>query len=118
MEPLETSDAPPGAARLAVPDAKPLAPSPRAIAVSWPARSREQEMSERQRRWSWWAEKGAVAVATLAAFALAITVWLTQHALDSAADVLVRGDGDALVASVIGALSDAEWPVTSKTLSV
>jgi two-component system sensor histidine kinase HydH len=75
-------------------------------------------MNERQRRWSWWAEKGAVAIATLAAVSLAVTVWLTQHALDGAADVLIRGDGDALVTRVIGDLLDADWPVTSQTLTL
>ncbi len=74
-------------------------------------------MSERQRRWSWWAEKGAVAMATLAAGFLAVTVWLTQKAFDGAADVLIRGDGDALVDRVIADFLDAEWPVTSATLA-
>jgi two-component system sensor histidine kinase HydH len=75
-------------------------------------------MSEqRQRRWAFWVPKGAVAMAGLAAVALAITVGLAQHALDGAADVLIRGDGDALVYGVIVDLSNAEWPVTSDALA-
>jgi len=56
-------------------------------------------------------------MATLAAGSLAATVWLTQNAFEGAADVLIRGDGDALVDRVIGDLLDAEWPVTSATLA-
>jgi two-component system, NtrC family, sensor histidine kinase HydH len=79
---------------------------------------RLREMSERrQRRWSWWVGKGAVAMATIAALSLAVTVGLAQHALDNAADVVVRGDGDTLVAGVIVDLWEAEWPVTSETLT-
>jgi two-component system sensor histidine kinase HydH len=75
-------------------------------------------MSERrQRRWSWWVAKGAVAMATIAALALGVTVGVAQHALDSAADVVVRGDADALVAGVVVDLSEAEWPMTRETLT-
>src|SRR5260221_8151589 len=70
-----------------------------------------------QRRWSFWVTKGAVAMATLAAIALAVTVGLTQRALDNAADVMVRGDGDMLVAGLVVDLSDAEWPLTSGALA-
>jgi two-component system sensor histidine kinase HydH len=74
-------------------------------------------MSERRhRRWSWWVAKGAVAMAALAALSLAVTVRLTQRALDNAADVLVRGDGDALVAGVVVDLWQAEWPLDSGVL--
>lgn len=75
-------------------------------------------MSEQQRRWSWWVAKGAVAMAALAAFALAITVLVAHQALRSAADVLVRGDGDTLVTSVVVDLSEASWPPTTSTLAV
>jgi hypothetical protein len=75
-------------------------------------------MSERrQRRWSWWVAKGAVAMATLAALSLAVTVLLAQRALGNAADVLVRGDGEALTGSVIVDLWQARWPVTAETLA-
>ena len=74
-------------------------------------------MSERrQRRWSWWVGKGAVAMAAIAALSLAVTVLLAQRALDGAADVVVRGDADTLVSGVIVDLWEAEWPVTSESL--
>jgi two-component system sensor histidine kinase HydH len=55
----------------------------------------------RQRRWSWWVGKGAVAMAILAALALAATVLLAQRALANAADIVIRGDGDTLIAGVV-----------------
>jgi two-component system sensor histidine kinase HydH len=70
----------------------------------------------RERRWSWWMAKSAVAMAVLAAISLAVTVWLAQHALDRAADVVVRGEGDSLVGGVVADLWDAEWPLTSESL--
>jgi two-component system sensor histidine kinase HydH len=75
-------------------------------------------MSERrQRRWSWWVGKGAVAMAAIAALSLAVTVLLAQRALDGAADVVVRGDADTLVSGVIVDLSEVEWPVTSESFT-
>jgi two-component system, NtrC family, sensor histidine kinase HydH len=102
--------------RLAAKNASAPPPSPGAFAVS--SAERLHEVTEqRQRRWAFWIPKGAVAIAALAAVALAVTVGLAQHALDGAADVLVRGDGDALVAGVIVDLSKADWPLTSDTLA-
>src|SRR5580658_11216063 len=78
----------------------PSAPSPRGFAVS--SAQRLEEMRERrQRRWSWWVGKGAVAMAILAALALAATVLLAQRALANAADIVIRGDGDTLIAGVV-----------------
>ena len=75
-------------------------------------------MSERRhRRWSWWVAKGAVAMATIAAVSLAVTVYLTRQALDGAAEVLIRGDGETLTGGVIVDLWQAAWPVTSATLA-
>jgi two-component system, NtrC family, sensor histidine kinase HydH len=88
----------------------------RAFAVS--SAERLREMSERrQRRWSWWVAKGALAMATLAALALAVTVLFAQHALNDAADVVIRGDGDTLVSSVVVDLWEAEL-LTSETLAL
>jgi two-component system sensor histidine kinase HydH len=56
-------------------------------------------------------------MAALAALALGVTVRVAKHALDNAGDVVIRGDADALVAGLIVDLSDAEWPVTSETLT-
>jgi two-component system sensor histidine kinase HydH len=56
-------------------------------------------------------------MAALAAIALGVTVRVAQHALDNAGDVVVRGDADALVAGLVVELSEAEWPVTSETLT-
>jgi two-component system sensor histidine kinase HydH len=103
-------------AKWAAPGADASPASLPAFAVS--SSQRLQEMSERrQRRWSWWLAKGAVAMATLAAISLAITVGFARHALDNAADVLVRGDADALVEGVIVDLSEVPWPVTPATLT-
>jgi two-component system sensor histidine kinase HydH len=75
-------------------------------------------MSERQqRRWSWWVAKGAVAMAALAALSLAVTVYLARRALDGAADVLIRGDGEALTGGVIADLWLANWPVSPASLA-
>ena len=74
-------------------------------------------MSEgRHRRWSWWAGKGALAMGALAAFSLAVTVLFAQHALDDATDVVIRGDGDTLVSTVIVELWETD-SLTSETLT-
>src|SRR5258708_6451431 len=91
-------------------------PSHRPFAVS--SAERLREMSEQQRRWSWWAARGAVAMAALAALSLAITVLVAHQALRDAADVLVRGEGDPLVTSVVVDLAEAVWPPTTTTLAV
>jgi two-component system, NtrC family, sensor histidine kinase HydH len=76
------------------------------------------QMSERrQRRWSWWVGKGAVAMATLAALSLAVMVYLARRALDGASDVLIRGDGSVLVNDVIADLWQIDPPVTSASLA-
>jgi two-component system, NtrC family, sensor histidine kinase HydH len=74
-------------------------------------------MTERQRRWSFWVEKGAVAMATLAALALAVTVFLASRALDSAADVVVLGDGEALISGVVVDLWQAESTLNAQMLA-
>ena len=75
-------------------------------------------MSERrQRSWSCWVARGAVAMAILAALSLAVTVGLAQHALETAADVGVRGDGDTLITDVVVDLWETESPLTSETLA-
>lgn len=84
------------------------------LAVS--SAQRQQEMSERHRRWSWWAGKGALAMGTLAALALAVTVLFAQHALNDATDVVIRGDGDTLVSSVVVDLWEAK-SLASETLT-
>jgi two-component system sensor histidine kinase HydH len=71
----------------------------------------------RQRQWSWWVAKGAVAMATLAALSLGVTVYLAWRALDGAADVMISGTGSSLTGSVIVDLWQAEWPVTSESLT-
>jgi two-component system sensor histidine kinase HydH len=55
-------------------------------------------------------------MAGLSAVALAITVWFTQQALGNAADVLIRGDGDILVTSIVTDLSESRWPVDFESL--
>jgi two-component system sensor histidine kinase HydH len=74
-------------------------------------------MSERRQwRWSWWAEKSALAMGALAALAMAVTVLFAQHALNDAAEVVIRGDGDTLVSSVVVDLWESD-SITSETLA-
>jgi two-component system, NtrC family, sensor histidine kinase HydH len=53
---------------------------------------------------------------TLAALALAVTVLFAQHAVNDATDVVMRGDGDTLVSSVIVELWETD-SLTSETLT-
>ncbi len=57
---------------------------------------RQAQQAQQARRWSRWLPVARIAIALLAALALAITVVLAQRALDKAADVVIRGDGDKL----------------------
>jgi two-component system sensor histidine kinase HydH len=72
---------------------------------------------QRQRRRSWWVAGGAMGMAILAALALAVTVLLAQHALDNAADVLIRGDGEAIAAGVVVDIWEVAWPLTAAELT-
>jgi two-component system sensor histidine kinase HydH len=74
----------------------------------------EREMSER--RWSWWVGKGAVAMATVAALSLAVTVVLAARALERAADIVALGDGEALISKVVDELWEAP-ELTPETLA-
>jgi two-component system, NtrC family, sensor histidine kinase HydH len=56
-------------------------------------------------------------MATLAALSLAITVYLARRALDGAADVLIRGDGETLTGGVIVDLWHEDGPVTPESLA-
>jgi two-component system, NtrC family, sensor histidine kinase HydH len=69
----------------------------------------------RQWRWSWWAEKGGLAMGALAALALAVTVLFAQHALNDATEVVIRGDGDTLISGVVVDLWQS-GSLTSETL--
>src|ERR1700733_13003322 len=68
-------------------------------------------------RLPWWAGKGAVAVAILAALALAATVVLAQRVLTNACDIVIRGDGDTLVTGVVVDLWETEPELTPQTLA-
>jgi two-component system sensor histidine kinase HydH len=74
-------------------------------------------MSERQRRWSWWIGKGAIAMATLAAFFLGLTVLLAARALDHATDVVVLGDGEVVLEGVVLDLWRTQAPLTPEALA-
>jgi two-component system sensor histidine kinase HydH len=90
--------------------------SPEAFAVS--SGERPEDMGGgRRRRGSWWVGKGAVAIALLAALALAATVLFAERVLDKACDVVVRGDGDALLSSVVVDLWETEPELTPQTLA-
>ena len=55
-------------------------------------------------------------MAGLAALALAATVFFAQRALTDASDVIVRGEGDALVSAVISDVAQEGSPVTTSLL--
>jgi two-component system sensor histidine kinase HydH len=71
----------------------------------------------RQWRWPWWVGKGAMAMAVLSALALAATVLLAQRALDNACEIVIRGDGDTLIAGVVVDLWEMEPEITRDTLA-
>jgi hypothetical protein len=56
-------------------------------------------------------------MAVLAALSLAITVLLAQRALDNAADLVGRGDGESLVAKVVVDLWEVPWPLTDSSVA-
>jgi signal transduction histidine kinase len=55
-------------------------------------------------------------MATLSALVLAVTVLFAQHALNDATDVVIRGDGDTMVSSVIVDLWESD-SITSEMLA-
>jgi len=55
-------------------------------------------------------------MAVLAVLSLGATVFVAQRALTDASDVVVRGEGDALMAALAGELFDADTAVTSEQL--
>ena len=55
-------------------------------------------------------------MATLAAFSLAVNLWLAARALDHAADVVVLGDGEALISDMVVDLWSTRAPLTSQVL--
>lgn len=58
-----------------------------------------------------WAPGGSVVMAAVAVVALGTTVLVAQRALTEASDVVVRGEGDAILATVVGDLvSEGEHP--------
>ncbi|MCX9157873.1 HAMP domain-containing histidine kinase [Niveibacterium sp. 24ML] len=58
----------------------------------------------------------AVAVAAIAAVSLATTVWFARAGLDAAANSLVRGEGHALIATILDDTRATERPVTMTPL--
>ena len=59
-----------------------------------------------------WADWGAIAVASLAAVALALTVLVARADLRGASEAMVRGEGEALLASVRENVKPASGPPT------
>jgi two-component system sensor histidine kinase HydH len=69
---------------------------------------RQARQAQQARRWSRWLPAGRMAIALFAALSLAFTVLLAQRALDKAADVVIRGDGDRLLEDVFAGLWNSE----------
>ena len=59
---------------------------------------------------------GSLAMAALAVLSLGSTVYVAQHALTDASDVIVRGEGDALVSAIAADLAEEEPPMTAELL--
>jgi two-component system sensor histidine kinase HydH len=74
-------------------------------------------VERRYPRWPRWVANGAGAMAVLSALSLAVTVGLAQRALETAADVVVRGDGDTLIADIVVDLWETESLLTSEALA-
>ncbi len=68
----------------------------------------QARQAHQARRWSRWLPAGRMAIAVFAALALALTVLLAQRALDKAADIVIRGDGDKLLEAVFTDLWESE----------
>jgi two-component system, NtrC family, sensor histidine kinase HydH len=60
----------------------------------------------RARRWTAWVGGGSVAMAALAVASLGATVFVAQRALTEASDVIVRGEGDALLHTLVADLTE------------
>jgi two-component system sensor histidine kinase HydH len=69
-----------------------------------------------KRSWTGWVSFASVAMALFAVFSLGATVLVAQHALSDASDVIARGEGDALLANVIGDISEEGAPASAALL--
>lgn len=69
-----------------------------------------------ERFWSVWAARGSAVMATVAALALGVTVFVAEHALSDASAVIVRGEGDALLTEIAGDLTEAEGAPSKELL--
>ncbi len=69
------------------------------------------------RPWPRWVTGGSVALGALAALGLAITVLVAQRALGEASDIVVRGEGAALVTAVSDDLATSGGPFDAKALA-
>jgi two-component system, NtrC family, sensor histidine kinase HydH len=74
-------------------------------------------MKSRTRSWSAWVFGGSLAMAALAVLALGSTVHVAQRALGEASDVIVRGEGDALVSAIAADLAEEEPPLAPELLA-
>jgi two-component system sensor histidine kinase HydH len=63
-----------------------------------------------------WVTAGSIVMAALAALALAATVLFAERALSDASDVIVRGEGDALLSAVAADLAARGAPPTAHDL--
>lgn len=64
-----------------------------------------------------WQVTGAMAWAVLAVLALAVTVWVAQRALGDASDVVIRGEGDALLGTLATELVENGAPPSADALA-
>src|SRR4051812_26018523 len=69
-----------------------------------------------KRSWAAWARVGSIAMAALAVISLGATVITSQRALSDASDVVIRGEGDLLLAALVSDLADESNPTSSAAL--
>jgi two-component system sensor histidine kinase HydH len=73
-------------------------------------------MKRRRASWMAWIGGGSIAMGALAVVSLGATVFVAQRALADASDVIVRGEGDALVSAVVADIVDEGVPPTAAFL--
>jgi len=69
-----------------------------------------------RRPWSAWMSSGSVVMAIIAVVALGATVLLADRALSEASDIVVRGEEDSLVSTVVADLTEEGTTPTAALL--
>jgi two-component system sensor histidine kinase HydH len=71
----------------------------------------------KKKSWTAWVGGGSLAMGALAVGSLGATVFVAQRALTDASDVVIRGEGDALISAVVADLAEEGAPPTPALLA-